>query len=75
MFQRVMSRLSVTEIRFQIKRALQDLSRGTLRDLAGKPIVRERALDVATDAVAARFNECEVIAPDVKPMDFGDMNK
>jgi hypothetical protein len=70
-----MPRLSVSEIRFQIKRALQELSRGTLRDLAGKPVVRERALDVATDAVAERFTGCEVISPDVKPMDFRDMKK
>ena len=70
-----MPRLSVSEIRFQIKRALQELSRGTIRDLAGKPFARERALDIATDAVAERFKACEVIAPEEKPMDFGDMNR
>lgn len=75
MFHYVMPRLSVNDIRFQIKRALQELSRGTIRDLAGNPLARERALNVATDAVATRFERCEVIAPDVKPQDFAEMKK
>jgi hypothetical protein len=74
MFPKLMPRLSVSEIRFQIKRALQELSRGTIRDLAGKPLARERALDIATNAVAERFVQCEVIAPDTKPLDFAEMN-
>lgn len=70
-----MRRVAPSEIRFEVKRALQELSRSTLRDWAGKPDKREAAIDQATDAVMERLKECEISAPDVKPLDFGDMGR
>ncbi|QAY77939.1 hypothetical protein [Sphingosinicella sp. BN140058] len=68
-----MRRISPSDFRFRIKRALQELSRSTIRDLVGKPDKREQALDVATEAVAERFAGCEVQESDPRRMDFGDM--
>lgn len=62
-------------MRFQIKRGLQDLSRSLLRDLAGKPEARERALDLATLHIAARFDGCDIVAPEPKRLDFADMDR
>lgn len=70
-----MPRLTPADLRFQIKRGLQTLSRSVLRDLAGKPDARERALDAATDTIAARFDGHDVIAPEVKVLDFADMDR
>lgn len=68
-----MRRISPSDLRFRIKRALQELTRSTIRDLVGKPDKREQALDVATEAVAERFAGCEVHEEESKRMDFADM--
>jgi hypothetical protein len=73
MFQRAMPRLSLGELRFKIKRALQEIPKATRRDLVGKQEAYERGIERATDLVLARFEECEVMEPDRTPMDFGDM--
>jgi hypothetical protein len=71
-----MSILSAAEVRFIVKRGLQSLSRSLLRDLAGKPDARERALDIATDVVVARFDGMEVAQPEQgERFDFGQMKK
>ena len=70
-----MRRVSLSALRFQVKRAIQGLSRGTLRDLAGKPDRREEAIDLATDAVMVRVEGWEFSEPDLKPMDFADMDR
>ena len=67
-------RLTLSDIRFKVMRAVQGLSRATLRDLAGKPDKRAAAIEATAEAVIERLKECEFSEPDVKSKDFGDLN-
>jgi hypothetical protein len=53
-----------SEIRFLLKRGLQQLSRSILRDLAGTSEKREAALEMAVDIMAVRFDRLSIQAPD-----------
>lgn len=71
-----MPTLTPEQLRFELLRGLQSLSRSTLNDLAGKPDKRERALSIAANELAQRFSGYTVTAPDPHPgMDFGRMEK
>lgn len=62
-----MRELDPNELRFQIRRGLQQLSASTLRDIAGAADRRERGLNAATGTLAARFAGHQVFAPDPIP--------
>ena len=62
--QRPMRRIDRPELRFLVKRGVQALGRGVLRDLAGSSNVRLRALESATDTIVERLDHLEYEAPD-----------
>ena len=64
---RSMRRIDRPELRFLIKRGLQMLPRGILRDLQGSENVRSRALDAAADIITERLDHLEYEAPDPLP--------
>jgi hypothetical protein len=68
-----MPRLTDSEVRFELRRGLQSLPRGVVRDLAAQPAAREKAMTAAVEVLALRFVDKEVIAPEPSRMDFGDM--
>jgi hypothetical protein len=68
-----MPRLTPDQLRFEIRRGLQTLSRSVLLDLGRSTDVRERALDQATTTMVGRLDGYEVVAPEPQRMDFGDM--
>ncbi|WP_114952241.1 hypothetical protein [Sphingosinicella terrae] len=53
-----------SELRFLIKRGLQQLSRSLLRDLAGTAEKRDAALEMAVDIMVVRFHRLSIQAPD-----------
>lgn len=60
-----MPRLTESETRFQLKRALQQLPRSTLQDLvAGGRDRRKRGLEAAVDVLMARFEQLQVFGPE-----------
>jgi hypothetical protein len=59
-----MRRIDKPELRFLVKRGLQALGRGILRDLAGSSNVRLRALHHATDIIVERLDHLDYEAPD-----------
>lgn len=60
-----MRQLSPREVRFQIKRALQEVPAATIALMSrnGRD-KREQALDAIADAIAARFEQHDVYGPD-----------
>jgi hypothetical protein len=56
-----------SEVRFLLKRGLQQLPRSILRDLGGAADKREAALALAVDVLAARFARLTIQAPDPRP--------
>lgn len=72
-----MHRLSDSDLRFEMVRAVQSMSRRTLRDLLSKsPMVADRALEEAVDHLAKRLDGKEVFAPEPRlGMDFADMDR
>jgi len=62
-----MRQLTPAELRFHLKRGLQQLSQSCLRDLAGAADKRARGLDEAAAVLLARFDRYEVFAPDPIP--------
>lgn len=62
-----MRQLTPAELRFQIRRGLQQLPRSTLRDLAGAADRREAGLEAAADVIMARFARHDVFGPDPIP--------
>jgi hypothetical protein len=69
-----MPRLTESELRFEIRRALQGLPRSVLRDMLGKPDAHERGLSAAVEVLYARFAPLDVLAPEPQAgMDFGAM--
>ena len=68
-----MRRVALSEIRFQIKPALQGLSRSTMRGLVVEPAKAGTAIEVTTDAVMPRVTACESSTAKVRPLDFGKM--
>ena len=67
--------LTESELRFEIKRAVQSLPKGVLRDLVGKPEPYERGLRSAVEIIHQRFSRFQVVSPEVDPrkLDFGSM--
>ena len=70
-----MPTLNESELRFEIRRAVQSLPRGVIRDLIGKPDAYERGLRSAVEIVYQRFALFDVIAPEQETQrwDFGAM--
>jgi hypothetical protein len=64
-----MRRLTPQEVRFLIWFAVGRLSKTLLRDMQGAHrLKQERAVNIATDIICARFDGHEVHAPDpIKP--------
>ena len=62
-----MPRLTESQLRFEIRRCLQCLSRSTLRDMAGKPDAHERGMNAAVESVYERLRRFEVIGPEPEP--------
>lgn len=58
-----MRKLTDREFHFEIKAALMQLDYATIRDLGGPEAKRTVALDVAADAVWARFADHEIYGP------------
>jgi hypothetical protein len=65
--------LTESQFRFQIKLALQKVPRSALRDLLGKPEAHERGLVAATEIVRQHFTGYQLLPPERRSMDFGDM--
>lgn len=67
--------LTESELPFEIRRAVQSLPRGVLRDLVGKPEPYERGLRAAEEVIYQRLAGYEVRRPavDLKRWDFGAM--
>jgi hypothetical protein len=67
--------LSNDALRFELLRGLQSLPRAIVRDLAGKPEAREKALAAAALILLGRFEGCQVMRDERKALDFADMEK
>ena len=59
-----MRRVPIEEFRFQLRFELGRLPRSILRDLQGSTDKRELALQLASEAMSARFARYEIKAPD-----------
>jgi hypothetical protein len=67
--------LTESELRFEIRRAVQSLPKGVLRGLVGKPEPYERALRAAEEVIYQRLAGFQVrrAEVDLKRWDFGAM--
>jgi hypothetical protein len=68
--------LSPDEIRFELRRSLQELPRSVWRDLCGKPEAYERGLRTAVTLMLPRFERLTVARPEPDAsMDFAGMDR
>lgn len=67
--------LTESQLRFQLRLALGKLPRSVLRDLVGKPDAHDRGTAAAVEILHQHFARHQVIAPEGRALDFGEMEK